>query len=158
MNPQMKKLLYGILAVVLIVVAVIWMVASPTKQIEDINGTDNYDLATITDADIIAYEMGSVGLGRKTGVLTAATYYSDQYSGVDLLEDLGLCSKGMTISVNHTSVTAGNFCFAVVVNGQIVHKFEHNQLIQSYTTEEAGEVYLVIAGESAAFSFDYEVY
>lgn len=158
MNPQIKKLLYGILAIVLIVTAVIWMVASPSKQIEDTNGADNCDLATITDEDIIAYEMGSVGLGKKTSVLTATTYYSDQYSGVDLLEYLGLCSKGMDITVNHASVTAGNFCIAVVLDGRIVHKFEHNQLTQTYTTEEAGELYLVIAGESAAFSFDYEVY
>lgn len=157
MNNGTKKILGIVVGVVIVVAAVVVIFFGPDNQIEDTNGPDNFALATITDEDIIACEMSSEGLGKKTGALTATTYHSNKYSGVDMLEAWDYCSAGQTITANHMTVTEGNFCFAVVLNGKIVHKFELNQLTQSYTTEEAGELYLVIAGESANFSFDYSV-
>ncbi|MBQ3507356.1 MAG: hypothetical protein IJA91_02295, partial [Clostridia bacterium] len=141
-----------------VVVCVIWFILGGGKHIEDTNGPDNFALTTITDKDIVKREMASLGLGEKSDMLTnTVTYYSDKYTGVSELYYHGYSTAGLEITVHHASVTEGNFCIAVVINDKIAHKFSLNELSQTYTLTEAGEVRLVIAGESAAFEFDFNV-
>ena len=64
---NLKKLFVFVFAAVLVVFGCIWIVNNPgPEHIEDTNGPDNYSLQQITEADVVAYEMGATGGLTKT--------------------------------------------------------------------------------------------
>lgn len=156
-----KKILYAILGIAVLVVCIIWFINDDFTHIEDTNGADNYSLQTITDEDIVKREMASMGAGTKTDSLTnTETHFSNKFSGVTAIytDNIIFSSGEITFTVNHAEVTKGNFKIVLVVDDEIVHEFKLNELTQSFTLEDVkGEIALVIAGESAAYSFDYYI-
>lgn len=154
MNERMKKLLYGVLGLVVLVVGVIWFLTDGLEHIEDTNGADNYALVTITDQDIIDRKMGSMGLGKSTNNLNnTVKFSSNKFTGVEeiMWTDI-LFSTGVTMEILDFEVNAGNFKMAVVNESEIIKVIEPGESLVDLGAIE-GSVSLVIAGESADFSF-----
>ena len=160
MSEKTKKILFGIMAVVLIAVCAVWFLTDNTQHIEDTNGPDNYKLQTITDYNIINLDVGALNVKESTDAITnTTTYSSDKFTGVYEIYGINLKGNRFDISINHAQVTSGNFKMVLVHNDEIVHEFKLNELMQDYTLENPdGYVALRIAGESADFMFDYTVY
>lgn len=160
MSEKTKKILFGIMGVVLIVVAVFWFLSDDLQHIEDTNGADNYKLQTITGYNIINLDVGALNVKESTSSITnTTTYSSDKFTGVYEIYGENIKGNRFDISINHAQVNSGNFRMVLVHNNKIVHEFKLNELMQDYTLENPdGYVALRIAGESADFMFDYMVY
>lgn len=159
LNEKTKKILIGIGAIVLIVVAVVWFMQSDLEHIEDTNGADNYNLQTITDSNIINRDIGAMGLKISNSTVTNTTSYSsEKFTGVEEIYGENIVANRMEFNINHASVTEGNFKIVLLVDDEIVHEFKLNELMQTYVLENpSGYVSLRIAGESANFMFDYYI-
>lgn len=159
MNNKPKNMLWGIFAVVLVVVCVIWFLKDDMEHIEDTNGADDYSLTTITDEDIINCDIGELGLKETTDSITnTTTYSSKKYTGVTEIYGADYIGTALEVTINHAKVTEGNFKIVLLVDDEIVHEFTLNELTQTYTLENpSGYVSLRIAGESANFMFDYDM-
>lgn len=159
MNEKLKKILTTVGVVVFAAVALFWIFAGGTEHIEDTNGDDNYKLQTITDANIINRDIGALGAGVSSDSVTKTEmYHSNKFSGVEEIYSDNVVTNRMEFIVNHAQVTKGNFRMVLVVNDEIVHDFALNEITQTYVLENVkGTVALRIAGESAAYTFDYTV-
>lgn len=159
LNKKTKKTLITIGAVILIVVAVIWFMQDGLEHIEDTNGADNYNLQTITDANIINRDIGAMGLNTSTDSITNTTSYSSKkFTGVEEIYGENITTNRMEFNINHAQVTEGNFKIVLLVDDEIVHEFKLNELMQTHVIENvSGYVSLRIAGESANFMFDYYI-
>ena len=164
MSEKMKKILFGIMGVAVIVVCVFSFLTSDLEHIEDTNGPDDISLTTITDQDIIEHKMGSMGLRKSTNNLNnTIRFSSDKFTGVyEIMWTNIVFSTGLRIDWMDYEVNGGNFEMVVLVDGQIAAVAEpgvdHVEL-----GAVKGDVSLVIAGESADFSFrmfqhDYDSY
>ena len=159
MNKRQKNILWGVFAIVLIVLAVCWFFSDGLEHIVDSNGDDDYSLTTITDENIINMDIGAIGLKESKGNITNTTSYSSKkYTGVSEIYGTNIIVTNLEITINHAKVTEGNFKIVLVVNDEIVHEFTLNELTQTYTLKNvSGYVSLRIAGESANFMFDYRI-
>ena len=155
MKGRMRGKLVAIGMVVLMAVSVLWMVFDGVEAIEDTNGPDDFSLAVITDEEIIDRISDSVGFGwTKNPVNGTVKFHSRNFSGIqEILRQDILFSTGVTLDVIDLEVNAGNFRMAV---------FHEDEIIMDITPETEfpldlgaleGSVRLVIAGESADFSF-----
>lgn len=159
LNEKTKKILIGIGALVLIVVAAVWFMQTDLEHIEDTNGAENYNLQTITDSNIINRDIGAMGLKISNSTVTNTTSYSsEKFTGVEEIYGENIVANRMEFNINHASVTEGNFKIVLLVDDEIVHEFKLNELMQTYVLENpSGYVSLRIAGESANFMFDYYI-
>lgn len=154
MKAKTKNVLWIVLAVAVVVVCGFWFLTDGVEHIEDTNGPDNYALDTITEQDIIDREMGSVGFGKSTNSLNnTVKFHSKKFTGVhEIMWTDVLFSTGVTMEVLDFEVNAGNFKMAVVNEGEIIKVIEPGESLVDLGAIE-GSVSLVIAGESADFSF-----
>ncbi|MBR2886403.1 MAG: hypothetical protein IKB93_16695 [Clostridia bacterium] len=159
LNEKIKKIIAGTAGIILIAVAVIWFMQDGLEHIEDTNGAENYDLQTITDANIINRDVGAMGLQTSTDAITnTVTYSSKKFTGVEEIYGENIAANRMEFTINHASVTEGNFKIVLLVDDEIVHEFKLNELTQTYILEKpSGYVSLRVAGESANFMFDYHI-
>lgn len=104
-------------------------------------------------------DIGSFGSKSSTDSLTnTEKFYSNKFTGVVEIFNENFKTNRMEFMVNHAQVTKGNFRLVLVVNDEIVHDFELNEIMQTYVLEDvSGNVSLRIAGESAEYMFDYTV-
>ncbi len=160
LNEKTKKILAGIFGVVLIVVCVFWFMNDDLEHIEDTNGADNFTLQTITDENIINRDIGAMGLKKsKDSISNTTTYSSNKFTGVEEIYGTNIIGNRFDITINHARVDKGNFKIVLLENDEIVHEFKLNELTQTYTLKNpSGYVALRIAGESADFQFDYNLY
>ncbi len=155
-NQKKSVLALILIAVVCVVVCFLVFKGGP-EHIEDTNGADNYTLQTITDKDIVELKMGSRGFSEHYDSISNTTSYeSKKFTGVYEVFREGIITNRFEITVNHAQVNSGNFKMVLVVNGEIVHEFKLNELMQTYEIKDiSGDVSLIVAGESADFMFDY---
>lgn len=168
LNAKIKKILWGIFAVVLVVVCGIWFLLSPSPEhIEDTNGADNYALQTITEQDVIAFDMGTKGAISESeinfdfgglGVSNGTKYSSEKFTGVYLLNTCQIF-KGSDIYVHlaEYDIKEGNFAFYVVFDGEVIGQVEPDEFgMAEFLLEDVdknGTLEYIIAGESANFTF-----
>lgn len=168
MKKSIKDVLWGVFAVVFLVVAAVWLIASPhPDHIEDTNGADNYSLQTITEQDVVEMKMGSRGAVSTSetqlsiaglNVSSGTKYASQKFTGVYRLYATTIF-KGSDIFVRLTefNITEGNFAFYVVFDGEIVGQVELTEggtaEFMLENVEKTGSLEYIIAGESANFSF-----
>ena len=143
-------------------------------HIEDANGPDDYSLATLTDADILADSREFVGgPNRNTGRIylpggwelsDGVELYSEEFSGVaDILWSDYILPSDFCLNIDSFTVTGGNFRMVVINNGQIIAEIEPGENIQCRIDGLTGYTVVRIAGESAAFSitmseFEYDLF
>ena len=159
-SPKQNNLLYILIAVAVVVICGYSFLTSDLKHIEDTNGPDDYTLTTITDENIIKQDMGMVGgikLHRDI-IGSGITFSSDGFTGVyEVLYDNYVLPSDFHLELTNLTVTGGNFRAVIVHDDKIVENLEFNSednLFIDYLLEDVtGTVKLVLAGESAAFSF-----
>ena len=165
----MKKLKDKLMVVVILLALAggfIWSQIDAMEQIEDTNGPDDYSLAVITDEEIVAKGVKKCVGGPNTsknkttflGVTTTGgtTYFSDQFSGIRLMDTWNIISGDLVFSLYGYEVTGGNFKMCVVHDGEIVGEVEPTEDGYVYFVMDdvdPGAYDLYIAGESAAFEF-----
>ncbi len=153
-----KKILTAVGVVVFVAVFALWMLGSDLEHIEDINGADNYKLQQITDQNIIKMDMGALNFTMTDTPLTLTEYKSKKFTGVAEIYLTNVWGNRFDITLYNLWVESGNFRAVLVHNDEIVHEFKNNELSQTYTLENpSGTVALRIAGESADFTFSYDL-
>lgn len=164
MNEKTKKILTLVMAVGLVCVCAVWFFLDGIEHIEDTNGSHDFSLTTITDQDIIDATMGCMGFGRSTHALfDMVTFSSGKFTGVkEIMWTEVVYSTGVLLHIIDFEVTAGNFKMAVVNDGEIIRVIQPGEDLVDLGAI-TGRVSLVIAGESADFTFslpesDYNAY
>lgn len=165
LNEGLKKILFGILGIAVIIVCLISFLTNDLEHIEDTNGPDDYSLAVITDENIINMDTGALGGPTKsTNTLSgnAINFSADKYTGVsEILYDNYILKSDFDLSIHNFEVYEGNLRLLVINDGKIIAELEPGMVIDCYIEDITGYVSLRIAGESASFSFsisgsDYE--
>ena len=155
-----KKKLLPIAAIAFVVVVCFMLFSKYSiEHIEDTNGADNYDLQQITDYNIINMDIGALNLTKETSILSDLPEYSSKkFTGVEEIYLNNIYGNRFDITLYNTHVKEGNFRVVLLHNGEIVHEFKLNELVQSYTLKNPeGTVSLRIAGESANFKLSYDL-
>ena len=168
MTKSLKNVLWKVFAVAMVVICVVLFLLDDTEDIEDTNGADNYALQVITDQNIIDQDKGMVG-GIKIHrdvIGDGITISSKDFSGVyEVLWNNYVLPSDFRLELTNLIVTGGNFRAVIVNEDKIVGELEFNSeddpFIDYWLEDVTGKVELVLAGESAAFSFsmmesDYE--
>ncbi|MFR7880699.1 MAG: hypothetical protein ACLU5J_03890 [Christensenellales bacterium] len=122
------------------ILSIVLTLTSCAAQIEDTNGTDNYDLNTLTDEDF--FKQSNV---TKFGSVTSkinnqATLKVKKMSGVEVLDKINVSSGNLTIHTN-LKITAGNIKLVLIYNDEIIKEFKINEE-DSYTGIVNGVYYL----------------
>lgn len=165
----MKKLLLGLVAILMVVVGLFWIFGTAPDPIQDTNGPDNYNLQVLNDFDIIDGDMGMTGgiSIKKDLIGSGITISSKGFTGVyDVLWTNYLGKSDITLDLTALTVTEGNFKACLVLDDEIVEVIPFNQEDPFYTfrlDDVNGTFCLRLAGESAAFQFnmlesEYEEY
>ncbi len=149
-----NKLFVPVILVVVIIGAVVFF-NSDLEHIEDTNGAENFELQTITDEDIAKIEMGSLNVTTSTNNITNMTEISSKkFTGVHEVLYTNLLDKSdFMLDLYDFKVNGGNFKMAVVHDGKIVKTITEENYEETLIEDINGTVSLVIAGESADFSF-----
>lgn len=160
LNEKQQKIAAIICAAAMLIIAGVWYLSDGLTHIEDTNGPDNFALQQITDENIAKLDVGALGVNTSRSLLSdTVTYSSEKFTGVYEVFLHNLITNRYEIVINHAHVDAGNFRMVLCVDDKIVHDFTLNELTQSFVIEDlSGTVSLRIAGESAAFMFDYHEY
>lgn len=155
---KLKKILPVVFAVLMVGYFIFSWLTSDLKHIEDTNGPDNYKLQQITDYNIINMDIGALNFSVNDTPITLEEYKSDKFTGVAEIFKSNVWGNRLDITLYNLWVESGNFRVVLVHNDEIVHEFKNNEQIQSYTLEKpSGTVALRIAGESAGFTFSYDL-
>lgn len=152
---NIKSKLFVPVILIVVIIAGIMLFNTDLEHIEDTNGADNFELQTITDEDIAKIEMGSLNVGVSTNNITNMNEISSsKFTGVHEVLYTNLIGKSdFLLNIYDFQVNGGNFKMAVVHDGEIVHTITPENAEEFLLEDISGTVSLVIAGESADFSF-----
>ena len=156
---KLKNIFAPVAVVILAAVFAVMLFSSDTEHIEDTNGADNYSLQQITDENIINMDIGALNLTKETSLVSDLPEYSSKkFTGVEEIYLNNIYGNRFDITLYNTHIKEGNFRVVLLHNGEIVHEFKLNELVQSYTLKNPeGTVSLRIAGESANFKLSYDL-
>lgn len=152
---NIKNKLFVPVIIVVVIIGAVMLFNSDLKHIEDTNGAENFELQTITDEDIAKIEMGSLNVGTSKNSITNMTEISSsKFTGVYEVLYTNLIGKSdFLLNIYDFQINGGNFKMAVVHDGKIVKTLTEENYEETLLEDINGTVSLVIAGESADFSF-----
>lgn len=152
---NIKNKLFVPVIIVVVIIGAVMLFNSDLKHIEDTNGAENFELQTITDEDIAKIEMGSLNVGTSKNSITNMTEISSsKFTGIYEVLYTNLIGKSdFLLNIYDFQVNGGNFKMAVVHDGKIVKTLTEENYEETLLEDINGTVSLVIAGESADFSF-----
>ncbi len=155
-TKTIKNKLFVALVLVAVIIAGVMLLNSDLEHIEDTNGAKNYELQTITDENIINKDIGALGVTTKKNSLTNMTEISsNKFTGVHEVLYINLIGKSdFVLNIYDFKVNSGNFKMVVVHNDEIVKTLTPENSDEFILNDISGTVSLVIAGESADFSFE----
>ena len=152
-------------AAALIVVVVIagFLFFPRMEHIADTNGAEDFSLATLTEADILAKNltctggpnrsMGRLNLPGGWSISDGVELSAKQFSGVtDILWADYILPSDFSLSLDHFSVTEGNFRMMVINEGKIIADIQPGDHVDILIEGLTGYTTVRIAGESAAFN------
>ena len=147
---------------VFLVTCMCFMLTGCGEEYEDTNGSDNFELQTITDENIINLETGASGLSYEEldmGILHSSEYSAKNFNGVEQIYMTNLLGKSdVHVYIGHMNVKSGNFKLAVINNDEIIHEFALDTFGEDFYFEDlSGTFSIHVAGECAAFDFHIEV-
>lgn len=153
---NIKNKLFVPVILIAVIIAGIMLFNTDLEHIEDTNGADNFELQTITDEDIAKIEMGSLNVTTSTNSITNMTEISSsKFTGVYEVLYTNLIGKSdFLLNIYDFQINSGNFKMVVVHDGEIVHTITPENAEEFLLEDISGTVSLVIAGESADFSFE----
>ena len=164
MENKHKSKLPGWAVIPIVVVLVVSFLFLPKMEhIADTNGAENFSLATLTEEDILAKSLTCTGgPNRSTGHLSlpggweissGVELYAKKFSGVtDILWADYILPSDFSLSLDHFSVTGGNFRMMVINEGKIIADIQPGDHVDILIEDITGYTTVRIAGESAAFS------
>lgn len=158
---NVRNIVISIVLLIILAVCAVWMLRTGIKHIDDTNGEKNYALQQITDENIIKQDRGSIGAihERASSITNTTSYYARKFTGVGEIYYENTTTALFEITVNNFYITSGNMKLVLLVDDEIVHEFTPNKLTQTFSMKNVkGTVSLRVAGESAAFEFDYYTY
>ena len=128
-------------------------------EIPDENGPDNFNLATITVDNIVNMDLGCSSYSMSPGsdddnyMVKATKIKGKEFSGVDELYSTNLLGKSdVTVYLDNISVESGNFKILVLLDDEIVHEFNNQEMLQECELKDVnGHFSVRIAGETANF-------
>jgi len=152
----MKK----IVSLLLIVLVIVFACGCGGVKIEDENGADNFELATITKDNIIKMDLGASSYGENTSGSSSYTKFSgDDFSGVAEIYNESYSKSDIIIDLIDYEIKGGNFKLVAVCDDEIIHEFVPTDKADVVTLEDvSGNLSLRIAGESAEFTFMIDVW
>ena len=152
---KQNNILWISLAVVMVAYFAYFVLTSDLKHIEDTNGPDNYALSVITDENIIRQDMGALNVNMSKDMFaTGVTCHSNKFSGVyRIFHTNFLFNSDFRMDLSNFHVNAGNFRMCLVNDGKIVAEVEPGMVTETVLHDLNGSFELVIAGESADFTF-----
>ena len=152
---RLKDKIFVFVIVVVVGIGAVMLLNSDLEHIEDTNGPENFELQTITDEDIAKIEMGSLNVSTSTNSITNMTEISSKkFTGVYEVLYVNLLGKSdFLLNLYDLNLNSGNFKMVVVHDGKIVKTLTEENYEQTLIEDIDGTVSLVIAGESADFSF-----
>lgn len=160
---NVKNKLFVPVILIIVIIGAVMIFNSDLEHIEDTNGAENFELQTITDEDIAKIEMGSLNVTTSSNTINNMTEISSKkFTGVyEVLYTNLLGKSDFVLELYELEVNGGNFKMAIVKDGEIVKVLTEENYEETVLDDINGTVSLVIAGESADFSFkisnfDYE--
>lgn len=152
---KIKNKLFIPVVLVAVIIAAFMLFNTDLEHIEDTNGADNFELQTITDENIINQDVGALNVGTKTNTITnMVKVESKKFTGVHEVLYINLLGKSdFLLNIYDFKVNSGNFKMVVVHDGKIVKTITEENYEETLLEDINGTVSLVIAGESADFSF-----
>lgn len=128
-------------------------------EIPDENGPDNFDLATITVDNIVNMDLGASSYSMSPGsddeeyMEKVTKIKGKEFSGVEELYYANFIGKSdITVYLDNIAVESGNFKILVLVNDEIVHEFNNQEMLQEYELKNIkGDFSVRMAGETADF-------
>lgn len=128
-------------------------------EIPDENGPDNFNLATITKDNIINMDLGASSYSvspssEDEDYMTSVTKVKGKaFSGVAELYGTNLVGKSdFNVYLDNISVDSGNFKVLVLLDDEIIHEFNNQEMLQQCELKDVkGYVSVRIAGETADF-------
>lgn len=158
MSKKLKGIIYSLLSVCLIILVVLWFYDPKFEHIEDTNGIDNYSLNTLTDKNIVKLNSGTLYETNNDNAINDSKLSFIKFSGVMEIYGEDHTNESLQIDLKNLKIDEGNFQAALLVDNKIIHKFDSNDLNQSFKVDNiSGYVTLRIAGESAKFEMEYYV-
>lgn len=153
---RIKDKIFIFVIVVIVAIGGIMLLNSDLEHIEDTNGADNFELQTITDENIINQDIGCLGPGTTSSSVTnMVEISSNKFTGVYEVLYVNLVGKSdFLLNLYDLKVNSGNFKMAIVHDGKIVKILTEENYEETLIENINGTVSLVIAGESADFSFE----
>lgn len=151
----MKKLISMLLIALMVV-----CVCGCGVTIEDNNGADNYELATLTEDNIIKMDTGASSYKSSTSGNSSYTKYSSKdFSGVEEIYTSTYTNSDVIIDLVDYKIDGGNFKLVVVCDDEIIHTFEPTDTADICTLKDiSGALSVRMAGESAAFEFKIDIW
>lgn len=133
------------------------------EKYEDTNGSDNYNLQTIRDSEIIELSVGASGLSyteSEVAGITSKEYSAKNFNGVDRIYHTNfILPSDIRIEVGYVSVKEGNFRVCIINDEKIIDEIPVDAFAQSFYYENlSGDFSIHIAGESAKFEMNIEVW
>ncbi len=128
-------------------------------EIPDENGPDDFNLATITTENIVNLDLGASSYSVSPSVddedymVKTTKIKGSEFSGVAELYGTNFTGKSdFTVYLNNISVDSGNFKVLVLLDDEIVHEFNNQEMQQKCELKDIkGNVSVRIAGETADF-------
>lgn len=143
---------------------IILLIVHPAKQIEDINGMDNTNLATMEIDEIVtgkhsyvAYNSSDSVKGKRTNVTERfmncdydnVYLRSKKISGIRVLQSSNITSDQLVLEIN-SEVKAGNMEIVITVDGEYYQSVAVNQTCTVTLSGVANKVVLVKMGAESA--------
>ena len=161
-KEKLEKILFSLLAIVMVGYFAYSMIVDPFKHIEDRNGENNSAIATITNSEIIDYgNSRSGGMSRsKTDFVVAGIqlggikFHSDKFSGIEPLLRTNVIFGDILLNIYNLEVNAGNFRLYVLNEGKIIDVIDPEDEFDHFYENVKGEFVVVAVGESADFKFE----
>ena len=152
---KQNKLLWMILAVAMVAYFAYSFLTGDLEHIEDTNGPDNYALAVITDENIIKLDIGALNVNMSKNMFaTGITCHSNKFTGVyRVFQTNFLFHSDFRMDLANFHVNSGNFRMCLVNNGEIIAEVDPGMVTETILHDLNGSFELVIAGESADFTF-----
>lgn len=146
------------LSIIMILVLAITLTGCGVEILDE-NGPDNFNLATITKENIVDLDLGASSYSMSPGsededYMTSMTKFKGkEFSGVAEVYGTNLVGKSdITVYLDNIAVDSGNFKVLVLLDDEIVHEFNNQEMFQECELKDVkGYVSVRIAGETADF-------
>jgi hypothetical protein len=154
-RKNIKDKLFIAVIVVIVSIGAVEIFNSDLEHIEDTNGAENFSLQTITDDNIVNQDIGAMNVTVSKDEITNMTKISSKkFTGVYEVLYTNLIGKSdFVLNLYDFKISGGNFKMAVVHDDKIVKILTPENADEFVIEDINGTVSLIVAGESAEFSF-----